>query len=147
MVQSNTAFPRNFGHYLLSFSHQQERLMRIMNEALWVLKCENTRLLHIDIKSISAPYFKIWEVKWELFTILIQTFKKYIYCTIFKEIVISKEQKDWKKPTNHFIPCATHRTPADGQILGKAPLPEGFYLDSLLRLGHSYRHKTWNSKQ
>lgn len=97
MVLSNTAFPRNFGHYLLSFSHQQERLMRIMNEALWVLKCENTRLLHIDIKSISAPYFKIWEVKWELFTILIQTFKKYIYCTIFKEIVISKEQKDWKK--------------------------------------------------
>lgn len=46
-----------------------------------------------------------------------------------------------------FIPCATHRTPVDGQTLGRAPLPEGFYLDSLLLLGHSYRHMTWNTRQ
>lgn len=46
-----------------------------------------------------------------------------------------------------LIPCATHHTRADGQTLGKAPLPEGFYPDSLLLLGHSYRHKTWNTRQ
>lgn len=46
-----------------------------------------------------------------------------------------------------FIPCATHRTPVDGQTLGRAPLPEGFYLDSLLLLGRSYRHMTWNTRQ
>lgn len=46
-----------------------------------------------------------------------------------------------------LIPCATHHTPVDGQTLGRVPLPEGFYLDSLLLLGHSYRHKTWNKRQ